>query len=215
MDFTQAFMERKKSLLKIGKYILILLLPILLYNLLMYPWNDKYEQKYGIVEYNHYTGTGRKGKHKTYCNIKLIGCDTIFGYYKRYDNSLDDVRKAQRIANGDSICIYFRKSDFCDYKVMQKDLSDIYSVYKEKIKNSNIINISGISSGNKFLLDPKERKYYDPFYYWVIWLKETYLFMMVSILIIALLLVILAKFAPNFLKTLGKEAKRKNKNHIL
>ena len=200
-------MEQKKIFLKIGKYVLIFLLPILLYKLLLYPWGDEYEQKSGIVEYNYYTATGRKGSGKIYCNIKFVDCDTIFGYYKRYDSSNQDaVRKAERIDEGDTICIYFRNRDFCDYTVMRMDN---YSVSKEEIENSEIINISGISSQNKFILDPKERKYYDPFYALIMWLKSAYLVMAFSSVAILLILLLVSKIAPNFLKTVGEEARRK------
>lgn len=199
-------MEKGKKY-KLVKGVLLLLMPFIFFKLILMTWGEDYQQIHGIVEYRYNTGTGTKYYSKAYCNIKLVGCDTIFGYYKKYGGSYrKEMLAASNIQKGDSVCIYFRKGVFCDYQVIPDNPArpHPYEMHKQKIENSTIIDIAGINRNGKLILDPKERKYYDPFYYWFIRLLEGISVLLASVLIIGIIIV----FAGKFLKRAQEDSKK-------
>lgn len=207
-------MEKEQSTFKvIGKPVLIFLLIFFSFKLIFFSWGEKYEYRCGVIEYNYGTGSGWKNSGRRYLNIKLIGNDTIYGLYAKYkgSGSKKTIRDIDRLDEGDTVTIYFKKGGICDYQVMPKDGSSIY-MDKQEIENSKIINIAGIASKGKFILDPKNRKYYNPSYYWVVWLQETFYFISISILFVLAVFLLVSKFAPNYMKEVAKVSKQSREN---
>ena len=195
-------MTKHKSSLKVyAKFALILFVVFVVPKLLLSTWGEEYEKRCGIVEYHYYTGTSG-GKHysKSYCNLKLKGDNTVYGHYLKYRSTYRrTMMGVDRINEGDTICIYFKKGEICHYQVVPEDPSRLHygTIHKEKIENSNIINIAGIEANGKDILDPKDRKYYNPTYYWLVWLYQGILYISVTVLIVGVIALIAIKFLNN------------------
>ncbi len=207
-------MEKEQSTFKvIGKPVLIFLLIFFSFKLIFFSWGEKYEYRHGMIEYNYGTGSGWKSSGHSYFNIKLAGNDTIYGLYAKYKGAeaKKTIRDIDRLKEGDTVTIYFKKGEICDYRVTPRDKSSLY-MDKQEIEDSKIINIAGITSKGKLILDPQNRKYYNPSYYWVVWLQETFYFISISILLVLVVFLLVRKFAPNYMKEMAKASKQSREN---
>jgi len=195
-------MAKYKNSLKVYvKFALILFVVFVVPKLLLSTWGEEYEKRCGIVEYHYYTGVS-SGKHysKCYRSLKLKGDDAVYGHYTKYRRTYRrTMMEVDRIDKGDTICIYFKKGDICHYQVIPEDPSRLYpgTLHKEKIEDSNIINIAGIEVNGKYILDPKDRKYYNSAYYWLVWLYQGILYISFTALIVGIIALIALKFFKN------------------